>query len=250
MKLNSRAKRLFVDFPLLDGHQGKSTEYQYHYLSHVLRIKEGEEILLFNGKDGEWLAKISYKPKKTINFDIIHQTRVQTQPFDFQYIFSPIKTKRLDYMIQKSVEMGVSVITPVIMRYTQNKISDMNRIRTYAISAAEQCNIITIPSIHPPVALDAILDNWDKNRHVIFADETYCQKNSLKIIQEIPNTSSIAIIVGPEGGFHPDEIEKLRSLPFVTPISLGPRILRSDTAAVAAMALVQSICGDWYEAYK
>ncbi|AHA28153.1 16S rRNA (uracil(1498)-N(3))-methyltransferase [Candidatus Liberibacter americanus] len=246
MKYSSNIKRLFVDFPLSNGYKGKASEYQYNYLSNVLRMKEGENILLFNGKDGEWMGEISYKDTKGIILKVIDQTKTQTQPFDLQYIFSPIKNKRLIYMIQKSVEMGAGSIHPVITKYTQNKNYNMDRIRTYIISAAEQCNIISIPSIYPPVELDVILENWDNNRLIIFADETYNEKNSLNILKKIPNKSPLAILVGPEGGYHPEEIKKLRSLPFVIPISLGPRILRSDTAAVAIMALVQSICGDWY----
>ncbi|KGB27671.1 16S rRNA methyltransferase [Candidatus Liberibacter solanacearum] len=244
MKMHPPLKRLFVNFSLQSKAQGKASEAQYHYLAHVLRMKEREKVLIFNGEDGEWISTISYI-EKSISFNVEHQTRPQTKPSDLHYIFSPIKTNRLDYMIQKSVEMGVSAIRPVITRYTQNTHCNVNRMRTYAISAAEQCNIISLPSIHPPITLDTLLENWDQNRHIVFADETCIHENSK--IQAIAHIVHMAVLIGPEGGFHPKEKEKLHSLPFVTPISLGPRILRADTAAVAAMTLVQSTCGDWYK---
>ncbi|MBA5723838.1 16S rRNA (uracil(1498)-N(3))-methyltransferase [Candidatus Liberibacter sp.] len=247
MILNSNLKRLFVDFSLLTAKNEKTNESQYHYLAHVLRMKEREKILLFNGRDGEWESEISYQQGKSITFNVMCQKRKQTQPFDLHYLFAPIKTKRLDYMIQKSVEMGVGAIRPVITRYTQGKTCDTDRMRTYAISAAEQCNILSIPSIEKPIMLSDLLKNWTQNRHIIFADETCNQTNPLNILQKIPKKIPLAILVGPEAGFHSEEKENLHALSFVTAISLGPRILRADTAAVAAMALVQSSCGDWEE---
>ncbi|XCD50151.1 16S rRNA (uracil(1498)-N(3))-methyltransferase [Candidatus Liberibacter asiaticus] len=245
MKIHSHLKRLFVDFPLCIKTQGKASGDQYHYLAHVLRMKEGDNILLFNGKDGEWLSKISYVGK-SIRFKVEYQSRSQTKQSDVQYIFSPIKTNRLDYMIQKSVEMGMGAIRPVITRYTQNTHYNIDRVRTYTISAAEQCDILTLPFIYPPTTLEFLLKNWDHNCQIVFADETCGSENSLEKLHAIAHIPNVAILIGPEGGYHSEEKETLHSLPFVTPLSLGPRILRSDTAAVAAMALVQAICGDWY----
>ncbi|MBL0849354.1 MAG: 16S rRNA (uracil(1498)-N(3))-methyltransferase [Candidatus Liberibacter ctenarytainae] len=250
MKQHFHRKRLFVDFSLQSGHQAQANEFQHHYLAHVLRMKEGDKILLFNGKEGEWLSNISYKRDKHITFSVIQQKRTQTLPSDLHYIFAPIKTKRLDYMIQKSVEMGVSILFPVITRYTNNTIHNIDRVRTYTISSAEQCNILTIPSIYSPVTLDSLLEDWDHSRRIVFADESCSYKRPFEALQEIPHGSPLALLVGPEGGFHPEEQKKLRSLPFVIPLSLGPRILRSDTAAVAGLALIQSICGDWYAPHQ
>ncbi|AKK20524.1 16S rRNA (uracil(1498)-N(3))-methyltransferase [Candidatus Liberibacter africanus] len=245
MKMRSHLKRLFVDFPLCAAIKKKATKNQYHYLAHVMRMKDGENILLFNGENGEWLSNITYVGKDIV-FEIVSQNKPQTKKSNLHYIFSPIKTNRLEYMIQKSVEMGIGTLHPVVTQYTQNTHCNMDRMRSYAISAAEQCNTLTLPSINPLIKLDCLLKNWDHNHQIVFADETCYQNDSLAKLQNISHIPHIAILVGPEGGYHPKEKEKLHSLPFITPISLGPRILRSDTAAVATMALVQSICGDWY----
>ncbi|AGA64291.1 Ribosomal RNA small subunit methyltransferase E [Liberibacter crescens BT-1] len=244
MVQRSLLKRLFIEFPLQAGKQGAANEKQYHYIKHVLRMKEGEEILLFNGHDGEWIGNISYLSGKRLIFNIIKQIRQQKKSGNFEYLFSLLKVERLDYIIQKAVEMGFATIRPVITDHTQGKITNMNRLLDYAVGAAEQCGILSIPRIEKPIKLTTLLENWPPNKQIIFADERQKTRNPLETLTQL-STTSLAILIGPEGGFSIEERQRLQELPFVSAVSLGPRILRSDTAAVALMVLVQALYGDW-----
>lgn len=217
---------------------------QAHYLEHVIRRKVGDYIRLFNGRDGEWVAEIIDLRKGRGVLRCIEQTRVQSNSPDIWLLFAPIKRARLDFIAQKAVELGVSAIRPVLTRYTNVERVKENRIESNAIEAAEQCDRLDVPEIFEPIDLGRLLDGWDPDRTLIFCDEGGDSKPMIEALSnQMPG--SAAILIGPEGGFHPDERERLRGLPYVLPVSLGPRILRADTAAIVALTLWQSVVGDW-----
>ena len=217
---------------------------QSHYLANVLRLGEGAELLVFNGRDGEWLARVAAKTKKAVQLAAVEQVRPQPQPSDLVYCFAPLKQGRLDYLVQKAVEMGAGVLQPVITQHTQVAKAGSDRIAANAIEAAEQCGILAIPEVRDAVRLDRLLAGWASDRRLIFCDEDASTNNPLPALQRIAERK-LGLLVGPEGGFSDAERRELRALPFVTAIPLGPRILRADTAAVAALAVIQAAIGDW-----
>ena len=237
-------QRLFVSSDLDNQQLVTLDRSQANYLLNVLRMKTGARILLFNGRHGEWLGEIDAQGRKSCSVQLISQTRVQPQPYDLIYLFAPLKKGRLDYMVQKAVEMGAGQLQPVITEYTQKTKLNMERLRANIVEAAEQCCILTIPQLQDPIALDQVLDNWDDVRAIVYCDEATDKTDSIETLRRL-DKKSLALLIGPEGGFSEQERRKLRSLAFVFPISLGPRILRADTAAVAALAVVQAIAGDW-----
>lgn len=243
MRANYKMQRLFVPDDLAAGTGFTASSEQSHYLIHVLRLTEGAELLAFNGRDGEWRVTVSLKSKKTVNLTAVDQTRPQPPTPDLQYCFAPLKVGRLDYLIQKAVEMGAGVLQPVLTQHTQGKIT-LERMRANAIEAAEQCGVLAVPETREAVKLDRLLGSWDKARRLIFCDEDASTNNPLPALRQIEETK-LALLVGPEGGFSDAERALLRALPFVTAIPLGPRILRADTAGVAALAVIQATKGDW-----
>lgn len=244
MRANYRMQRLFVDAGLSAGGRIDLSREQSHYLANVLRMKEGAELLVFNGRDGEWLARVAATARKAITLEPVAQTRPQPPLPDLVYAFAPIKAGRLDYLVQKAVEMGAGVLQPVITQHTQMATVGIERLQANALEAAEQCGILAVPRVEAPLKLDALLSGWDAGRRLIFCDEGARTDNPLPALQAI-GEGRIGLLVGPEGGFSEDERRRLRALPFVTAIPLGPRILRADTAAVAALALIQATIGDW-----
>ncbi len=236
--------RLFVANDLEAGDQFDAGPEHSHYLLNVLRLAEGGEILVFNGRDGEWRAKVAPKSKKVALLTPVEQVRPQPAPSDLLYCFAPLKQGRLDYLVQKAVEMGAGMLQPVITQHTQNARVGADRLAANAIEAAEQCGILAVPEVAEAIKFDRLLASWDKKRRLIFCDEDAATDNPLPALQAIPERK-LGILIGPEGGFSEEERRRLRSLPFVTAIPLGPRILRADTAAVAALALVQATIGDW-----
>ena len=239
--------RLFVRAPLAEGASVDLDRDQANYLVNVLRLGAGDSILVFNGANGEWRATLAAATRKTWRLDIGEQTRPQTPAPDLHYLFAPLKQARLDYMIQKAVEMGAGRLRPVITRHTQVTRFNTERAEANAIEAAEQCGILSIPAIDAPVPLARLLDEWDPNRRIVFCDEGDGRADPVTILASLKQ-SPRAVLVGPEGGFAEDERLLLRGKPYVTAIPLGPRILRADTAAVAALALVQAVLGDWRNA--
>jgi 16S rRNA (uracil1498-N3)-methyltransferase len=211
----SKLQRLFVKSPLRAGAEIALTTDQAHYLANVLRSKTGDRVLVFNGVDGEWCARLSNVTKKAVALTAEHQTRPHEDGPDLHYLFAPIKRARVDYMAQKATEMGVSRLQPVLTRRTITERVKTERLQANAIEAAEQCGILRVPEVAAPAKLDALLEEWD------------------------------AVLIGPEGGFEPEERAMLLRQPFVIPVSLGPRIMRADTAAVACLALVNAVLGDW-----
>jgi len=244
MRANYKMQRLFVPQDLGPGASIDASPEQSRYLMHVMRMAEGAELLVFNGRDGEWLARVAVKSKKAVRLETVEQTRPQPAPCDLVYCFAPLKVGRLDYLVQKAVEMGAGVLQPVITQHTQLAKVGTDRLRANAIEAAEQCGILAIPDVREARKFPSLLADWDKDRRLIFCDESAETNNPLAALQAIRETR-IGLLVGPEGGFSDEERKQLRALPFVTAIPLGPRILRADTAAVAALAVIQASIGDW-----
>ena len=244
MRANYTMQRLFIEAPIALGGRIEAGAAASHYLGKVLRKQEGDEILIFNGRDGEWRVALRFESKKRLTLEPLEQTRPQPAVPDLHYCFAPLKTGRLDYLVQKAVEMGAGVLRPVLTQHTQLNRVPVDRIRANAIEAAEQCGVLSLPDCREPVKLDQLLSEWDHDRRLIFCDEGHGTNNPLPLLQGLPR-SPLALLIGPEGGFSASERDLLCSLPFVTPIPLGQRILRADTAAVAALALIQATLGDW-----
>ncbi len=240
-----KSQRLFVEHDLSKDKSFEATREQANYLLNVLRMSDGDELLIFNGRDGEWRAIIQAKGRKKCNLIPVEQTRVQPQAPSLIYCFAPLKQARLDYMIQKAVEMGVGILQPVITQYTQvRKIND-KRILSNSIEAVEQCGILSLPQINPPVRLIELFETLDEETHLIFCDENTHDANPiLELANEKPE--KLAVLIGPEGGFSDDERAFLEDKSNVIKLGLGPRILRADTAAVAALSIIQAHLGDWY----
>lgn len=246
MRASFRMQRLFVDSPITAGGGIALERDQANYLLNVLRLAEGAELLIFNGRDGEWRARLAVPAKKRAMLDPVEQIRPQPAPYDLHYLFAPLKQARLDYMVQKAVEMGAGVLQPVLTHHTQVHKLNLQRAAANAREAAEQCGVLTLPEIREPVKLAALLSDWDPGRRILFCDERVGTNNPLDILQRLDD-QPLAVLIGPEGGFSGEERTMLSALPFVTAIPLGPRILRADTAAVAALAVVQAALGDWNE---
>ncbi|WP_186376679.1 16S rRNA (uracil(1498)-N(3))-methyltransferase [Agrobacterium sp. DE0009] len=244
MRANFRMQRLYIENTLAEGVGQEATAEQFNYLANVLRLADGAEILLFNGRDGEWKARLSFPSRKKIVLIPVEQTRRQPEAPDLHYLFAPLKVGRMDYLIQKAVEMGAGVLQPVMTQHVQGKIHSTEKLRANAIEAAEQCGILSLPEVAEPVKLKEMLETWPEDRRIIYCDEGDAGQNPLPVLQAVKERK-LALLVGPEGGFSEEERALLRSLAFVTPIPLGPRILRADTAAVAALAVIQACIGDW-----
>jgi 16S rRNA (uracil1498-N3)-methyltransferase len=243
MRANYRLPRFFVTMPLEAGLSAALPDEQAHRARHVLRMAEGEQALLFNGRDGEWEARFAFS-KKAVTAALVRQTRLQDPQPELDVLFAPLKAGRLDYLVQKLVEMGAGRIRPVMTAFTQNRSLQPRKLEAWVLEAAEQCGILAVPSVSEPVTLEAALACWDASRRLVFCDEDSGTQNPLQALEGVKR-GPLAVLVGPEGGFSDAERAALRALPFVTAIPLGPRILRADTAAVAALAVVQAAIGDW-----
>jgi 16S rRNA (uracil1498-N3)-methyltransferase len=242
-----RLQRLFVRGHLRDGGEIEPTREQANYLLAVLRMSEGDRLLVFNGAEGEWLAEVRPAGRRDCRLVLVERTRAQTTPGDVDWLFAPLKHARLDYMVQKAVEMGVARIRPVLTRHTQVSRLNLERMEANVVEAAEQCGVISVPPIVAPVDLDRLLDAWtatDPGRRLLYCEEHEETSSPLAVLAGLER-GPLAVLIGPEGGFSRDERAVLRSKSFVTAIPLGPRILRADTAAVAALAVVQATLGDW-----
>jgi 16S rRNA (uracil1498-N3)-methyltransferase len=235
--------RLHVENALAAAAEFALPKEQGHYLSNVLRMNAGDAVRIFNNNDGEWLAYITEAGKKTVQIRCEKNVCTTTPPPDIDYLFAPLKHQRLDYLVQKATELGARRLRPVITARTVAERVNLERMRANVIEAAEQCNLVYVPEVLEPLKFDAILKSWQTERTLIFCDETATISDPLQALQGVKTPA--AIIVGPEGGFTEDERRHLKSLHFVKGISLGPRIMRADTAAVAVLALVQAVIGDW-----
>jgi 16S rRNA (uracil1498-N3)-methyltransferase len=239
-----RTARLYIDAPLAAGALVALDRAQSHYLRRVLRLQDGQDILVFNGRDGEWRAALESGAREVM-LRVADCTRPQTGAGDLHYLFAPLKSARLDYTVQKAVEMGVSQLRPILTQHGQVARVNLDRMRANAIEAAEQCGILSLPEIAAPTPLIRALAAWQPQRHLVFCDETADVADPLAALAVVPRGASVAVLIGPEGGFAADERAALLKLPHVVRLALGPRILRADTAAVAALAFVQAVIGDW-----
>lgn len=239
--------RLHVDAPLSAGASVELGREQTNYLISVLRMKAGEALVLFNGVDGAWMARIADPHRKGVTLEVVVQTAHQTPKSDLWFGFAPLKTGRLDYLVQKATEMGAGTIQPVITKFTQVQKLKTEKLLVNIIEAAEQCEVLSVPVLAAETSLDALLSDWQHKeglRRLIFCDESARANSPVGQLNDIEGLP-VGVLIGPEGGFSDDERSRLLAQPYVIPISLGPRILRADTAAVAALAVVQSIIGDW-----
>ncbi len=236
--------RLFVENAIVAGTEIPAAREQANYLLNVLRLKDKNQMTIFNGRDGEWRAEVKSTGRKSCT--ILPVKMLQSQPAapELEYLFAPLKQARLDYMVQKAVEMGVGSLRPVITEYTQVRSLNLKRMHANAVEAAEQCEILNIPEIHEPEKLDNVLEGWDSDWQLIFCDESLEISNPIKTLGDL-KPEKLALLIGPEGGFSCGERERLHKLPFVVAIGLGPRVLRADTAAIAALGVIQAILGDW-----
>jgi 16S rRNA (uracil1498-N3)-methyltransferase len=237
------SERLFVEGELAAGLTLDLAEAQAHYLTGVLRLRPGVRLLVFNGRDGEWSASLVETRKRGATLSLERQTRPQEDGPDIDYLFAPLKRSRLDYMVQKVTEMGVRRLRPVMTERTIAERINEERMRANVIEAAEQCGILRVPKVHPAVTLQDALAGWPSERKLIYCDEHDTGDPIATLGQVSPGP--IAVLVGPEGGFSDRERELLIAKPFVVPLSLGPRIIRADTAAVAVLALTNAVLGDW-----
>jgi 16S rRNA (uracil1498-N3)-methyltransferase len=244
-----RTPRVYLDAPLAGGKDVSLDRDQANYLCNVLRLGQGDGVLLFNGRDGEWQAELTGTGKRSLTAKLGARAREQPQPLDLHFLFAPLKHARLDYLVQKAVEMGVSLLQPVITRHTQVARVNLERMRANTIEAAQQCGVLALPEIKEPVAFKTIAGSIEAERLLVFCDEDAEVKDPVAALAAArPQASALlplAVLIGPEGGFAEDEREALRKRPNVVRIALGPRILRADTAAVAALALIQAVLGDW-----
>ena len=237
--------RLYVDTPLAAGAEIALDKDRTNHLVTVLRRGAGDDCVVFNGRDGAFLARIVQAGKKLVSLTLVEQSAAQTPANDLWFGFAPIK--RLDYEIQKATEMGAGVIQPVITRYVQNPRLNPEKLRTHAIEAAQQCEVLSVPELAPVIAFDKLLSTWRQthgDRLLIFCDEAAASASPIDTLADLEGRR-LGLLIGPEGGFADEERERLLASGFVVPISLGPRILRADTAAVAALALIQATAGDW-----
>lgn len=241
--------RLFLDTPLERGALVRLDKPQANYLCNVLRLTSGDTLLVFNGRDGEWRAALDRTAKKAAALVILETTRGQDHPADLHYLFAPLKHARLDYMVQKAVELGVCRLQPVMTRHAQVARVNLERMRANAIEAAEQCGILTIPEIAPAQSFDRMLASFDPNRFLVFCDEDAQLHDPIAALSMLRSDTNaappLAMLVGPEGGFADEERAALLRRDKTIRLALGPRILRADTAAVAGLALIQSVLGDW-----
>jgi 16S rRNA (uracil1498-N3)-methyltransferase len=238
------APRLFIEAALGAGVEIHCTPEQANYLLNVMRLAGGDGVIVFNGSDGEWLATIAETAKKRCTLLCNDLLRPQTRAPDLHYLFAPLKHARLDYLVQKATEMGVSRLRPILTHRTVATRVNGERMRANAIEAAEQCNVLWVPEIAEQQKLGAVLQDWDVRRRLIFCDERAAVADPLAVLRSIV-PGPLAVIVGPEGGFDAEERAQLEAAPYAHAISLGPRIMRADTAAVAALALVNAALGDW-----
>src|SRR5580693_6149722 len=240
-----RTPRLCVPQDLATGAELKLDPQQTNYLVNVLRLGAGASVLVFNGRDGEFAAALNTSSRKAASLIVGARTRAQETPPDVDYLFAPLKRTRLDYMAQKAVEMGASRLRPVMTRDTQVSRVNLERLQANAIEACEQCGVIWIPEIAPVEPLAEALKRWPPQRLLVFCDEGAEQASPLDALGTARADEGVGLLIGPEGGFDDDERAAILAAPRVLRLSLGPRILRADTAAVAALTLIQATLGDW-----
>lgn len=242
--MSDRSIRLFIDQPFNAGSPIVLSEGQAHYILNVMRLKPGDAVHAFNGRDGEWSATVVSARKKQCLLDIGARLRPQTPEPDVWLAFAPLKKARTDLVVEKATELGASALWPVFTKNTNAERINLERLRTTAIEAAEQCERLSVPAIHKPSALEELMLIWPSERQLFVLDETGAGQS---LAHAVPPFASrpCGFLIGPEGGFTHSELDGLGQLPFVSRVGLGPRILRAETAAIAALVGWQSLAGDW-----
>ncbi|HMK66994.1 MAG TPA: 16S rRNA (uracil(1498)-N(3))-methyltransferase [Stellaceae bacterium] len=236
--------RLYVAADLAVGASVELAPEQAHYLKSVLRMAPGAKLALFNGRDGEWSATIEAFEKGRCTVGIGERLRVQREEGDLWLLFAPVKRARIDFLVEKATELGASLLQPVITEHTQVERVKLERLRANVMEAAEQTERLTLPEVWAPISLERALASWPEGRRLLFCDETGEAPDIAAALAAQPR-GAWALLIGPEGGFAQRELDLLRKLPFVCPVGLGPRVLRADTAALAALAVFQALLGDW-----
>lgn len=242
--MTDRPIRLYVDAALGPDAPVTLTPPQAHYLGHVMRVKAGDALAVFNGRDGEWSARVAELSKKGAVLTLGAQRRAQTAEPDVWLAFAPLKKTRTDLVVEKATELGASAFWPVFTRHTNAERINLERMRAIAVEAAEQCERLSVPAVHEPCALDALLTQWPPQRRLFVLDETGAGRPLAEVLPAF-TSQPCGFLVGPEGGFAQSELDVLAQVPFVTRLGLGPRILRAETAALAALVGWQSLIGDW-----
>jgi len=242
VRLMASKVRLYVDQPLGEGQMVPLSREQAHYLFGVMRLQAGAVLSLFNGRDGEWDGEVIEAGKRGGVLACRAQTRTLQLPPDLWLLFAPIKKARTDFIVEKATEMGAARIVPVVTDFTNSERVRVDRLQAHAVEAAEQCGGTFVPEVAEPLKLERVLADWPEERHLMFCDEALVGAGQ---VLGAAGKGPWAILIGPEGGFSDAERVKLRGLPFAHAVSLGPRILRTDTAAVAAMTIWQQALGDW-----
>lgn len=237
--------RLFVHGDLAAGATVPLEREQANYLLNVLRMGEGAKLLAFNGRDGEWRAELHQPTRKTAVLVVLERTREQEETHPLRYAFAPLKAARLDYIAQKAVEMGAGILSPVITERTQVGRLKEERLRANVIEAAEQCGVLAVPAVEPEIRLGAFLSSLSPEELLAFCDEDAPLADPLAALETAAPANRITVLIGPEGGFTAPERTRILAHPRLCRLSLGPRILRADTAGIAALALVQAVLGDW-----
>ena len=238
------AARLYVEADLGTGGRIRLDAGQQHYLKNVLRLEPGARLVLFNGRHGEWSGRLARFDRHGGEADLEEQRRPQQTEPDLWLVFAPLKRARIDYLVEKATELGASRLVPVHTRHTILSRLNADRLSAHAREAAEQTERLSLPALAPMLPLATVLDGWDAERALLVCDETGAGPSLAEVLADFP-AGPAAILTGPEGGFAPDELERLRAAPFVRAASLGPRVLRADTAALAALAVFQAVRGDW-----
>jgi 16S rRNA (uracil1498-N3)-methyltransferase len=243
--------RLHIDVPLAAGIAIDLDSDRAHYLRDVLRLGVGATVKLFNGRDGEWRAVIDAVAKRSLAVRVEAQLRLPSPEPDLWLCFAPVKKARIDFIAEKATELGVAALQPVITQHTIVERVNLDRLRANAVEAAEQTERLSVPEILAPLAFDRLVDTWPPARHVLLADETGGGQPIgavLAALDDAARAAPWAILTGPEGGFTRAELDRIGRLPHVHAVGLGPRILRADTAALAALAVWQAVVGDWRQA--
>ncbi len=246
--MNERPRaRLYVEHDLAEGVDVGIGPAQAHYLKNVLRLGGGDAVALFNGRDGEWLARVEELAKGSGSLTATQCRRPQSSEGDVWLLFAPPKRARLDFLVQKASELGAAAILPVKTRHTTVTRLNLDRLRANVVEAAEQCERLTLPRVEAMRALDDVLDDWPRERQLLLCAEAGPATPIAELLADANSTTPWAVLTGPEGGFAKSELDQLSKLPFVSAASLGPRLLRADTAAIAALSCWQAMVGDWHQ---
>lgn len=244
---NRNSPRLFVEYDLEAGHAVPATSDHLHYLRNVMRRKDGESVTLFNGRHGEWLARIAYETKSRCMMIVEQRLREQRKPQDVWLLFAPVKATAMNNIARMATELGVGRICPVLTEHTDVTRVNAARLRANAVEAAEQSMRLNVPAVDEAASLAKLLREWDPARRIMLCAETGKARHVTAALSSVRAGGAWAVLVGPEGGFAQSELDALGKLPFVTPVRLGPRILRADTAVAAALVCWQNHLGDWSE---